>query len=77
MLPAPFGSTVLGDDSVTTIRLTDKVLVEDTMRLGVNLGGDAYYSGVALAGSNPFAPTQCKLFQVKGLWRKRYGPFLR
>lgn len=36
------------DDSVTTIRVTDEVLVEDTMRLGINLGGDAYYSGAAL-----------------------------
>jgi hypothetical protein len=35
-------------DDVTTIRLTENVLVEDTMRLGVNLGGDAYYSGAAL-----------------------------
>ncbi len=32
----------------TTIRLTDRVLVANTMRLGVNLGGDAYYSGAAL-----------------------------
>ena len=42
------GAMVRADDSVTTIRLTDEVLVEDTMRLGINLGGDAYYSGAAL-----------------------------
>jgi hypothetical protein len=41
-------TTVLADESVTTIRLTDEVLVKDTMRLGINLGGDAYYSGAAL-----------------------------
>ena len=41
-------AAVLADDSVTTIRLTDEVLVQDTMRLGINLGGDAYYSGAAL-----------------------------
>ncbi|NQT50656.1 hypothetical protein HQ576_01320, partial [bacterium] len=33
---------------VTTVTLTDKVLVKDTVRLGINLGGDAYYSGAAL-----------------------------
>ncbi len=31
-----------------TITLTDKVLVKDTSRFGINLGGDAYYSGAAL-----------------------------
>ena len=36
------------EPEVTTITLTDKVLVKDTMRLGINLGGDAYYSGAAL-----------------------------
>ena len=35
-------------ESVTTIRITDRVLVADAMRLGINLGGDAYYSGAAL-----------------------------
>jgi len=33
---------------VTTVELTDKVLVKDTSRFGINLGGDAYYSGAAL-----------------------------
>ena len=33
---------------VTTITLTDKVLVSDTVPFGINLGGDAYYSGAAL-----------------------------
>jgi alpha-L-arabinofuranosidase len=36
------------DADVTTIELTDKVLVKDTIRFGINLGGDAYYSGAAL-----------------------------
>ncbi len=35
-------------EDVTTIRITDRVLVEDVQRLGINLGGDAYYSGAAL-----------------------------
>ena len=40
-------SAALADD-VTTITLTDKVLVADTVPFGINLGGDAYYSGAAL-----------------------------
>jgi len=36
------------DSGWTTIRLTDRVLVKDTVPLGINLGGDAYYSGAAL-----------------------------
>lgn len=35
-------------DEVNTIELTDRVLVQDTVRFGINLGGDAYYSGAAL-----------------------------
>ncbi len=35
-------------EDVTTIRVTDRVLVKDAQRLGINLGGDAYYSGAAL-----------------------------
>jgi hypothetical protein len=34
--------------SATTVRLTSDVRVSDTMRLGLNLGGDNYYSGAAL-----------------------------
>ena len=37
-----------GADDLTTIELTDKVLVKDAVRFGINLGGDAYYSGAAL-----------------------------
>ena len=33
---------------VTTIEITDKVLVKDCSPFGINLGGDAYYSGAAL-----------------------------
>ena len=33
---------------VTVIEMTDKVLVKDAVRFGINLGGDAYYSGAAL-----------------------------
>ena len=36
------------EPQTTTITLTDTVLLEDAMRLGINLGGDAYYSGAAL-----------------------------
>ncbi|MFQ6096899.1 MAG: hypothetical protein ACE5O2_04170 [Armatimonadota bacterium] len=31
-----------------TVEIGDRVLVPDTMRFGLNLGGDAYYSGAAL-----------------------------
>ena len=30
------------------ISITDKVLVKDCVRFGINLGGDTYYSGAAL-----------------------------
>jgi hypothetical protein len=33
--------------ALTTIELTDAVLVSNTLRFGVNLGGDTYYSGTA------------------------------
>ena len=32
----------------TVILITDKTLVEGTVPFGINLGGDAYYSGAAL-----------------------------
>ena len=35
-------------EDVTTIEITDKVLVKDCSPFGINLGGDAYYSGAAL-----------------------------
>ncbi|MBM4050976.1 MAG: hypothetical protein FJ279_38255, partial [Planctomycetes bacterium] len=34
--------------NVLTVEMGDRVLVKDTVRLGINLGGDAYYSGAAL-----------------------------
>jgi alpha-L-arabinofuranosidase len=48
LLLLPLAAATRSDDGVTTIRLTDEVLVHDTMRWGINLGGDAYYSGGAL-----------------------------
>ncbi|MFP4058796.1 MAG: hypothetical protein ACLF0G_18155 [Candidatus Brocadiia bacterium] len=41
-------AAVAAEPRLTTIRITDRVLVEDTQRFGINLGGDAYYSGAAL-----------------------------
>ncbi len=45
-------STSLPADEVestrTTVTITDRVLVRDTSPFGINLGGDAYYSGAAL-----------------------------
>ncbi len=41
------GAKAAGRDG-TTITITDKVLVSGTVRFGINLGGDAYYSGAAL-----------------------------
>ncbi len=32
----------------TVVELTDTVLVKDTIRFGINLGGDSYYSGAVL-----------------------------
>jgi hypothetical protein len=39
---------VRAQERATTIRLTGNVLVPDCIRLGINLGGDAYYSGAVL-----------------------------
>ena len=41
------GAKAAGRD-LATITITDKVLVADTVPFGINLGGDAYYSGAAL-----------------------------
>jgi len=42
-------SSALGAEAdVSSVEITDKVLVKDTVRFGINLGGDAYYSGAAL-----------------------------
>ncbi|MFO7956482.1 MAG: hypothetical protein R6X33_05240 [Candidatus Brocadiia bacterium] len=35
-------------DQLTTVRVTDNILVEDCSRFGINLGGDNYYSGSVL-----------------------------
>ncbi len=40
-------ATVRGAEP-TVIRITDKTLVEETVPFGINLGGDAYYSGAVL-----------------------------
>ena len=42
-----YAAQAAGTDT-TTIRITDRVLVEDCSRFGINLGGDTYYSGAAL-----------------------------
>jgi len=44
----PAAAQATEQSNITTVRITDRVLVADTMRLGINLGGDAYYSGAAL-----------------------------
>jgi len=48
-------TTASADTDVTTVRITDRVLVENTSRFGINLGGDAYYSGAALRKKRDFA----------------------
>jgi len=40
--------TALSYGQATRIEMTDKVLVEDNVRFGINLGGDTYYSGAVL-----------------------------
>ena len=47
-LAIALASHALAQPDVTVIEITDKVLVEDVVRLGINLGGDTYYSGAAL-----------------------------
>ncbi len=47
-LPVLGNVSVRSAEKVTTVRLTDRVLVEDCIRFGINLGSDAYYSGAAL-----------------------------
>ena len=48
-LPAGHQRPAAGQSAeVTRIEITDNVLVKDTARLGINLGGDTYYSGAAL-----------------------------
>lgn len=40
---------LMADQPETTIvEMTDTVLVKDTVRFGINLGGDTYYSGAVL-----------------------------
>ncbi len=39
---------VVGAEQPTVVRITSKVIVKDVSRFGINLGGDAYYSGAAL-----------------------------
>jgi len=41
----------------TVVELTDTVLVEDTVKFGINLGGDTYYSGAVL--TKPFT-SECR-----------------
>ena len=37
-----------GEPNTTVVELTHTVLVKDTIRFGINLGGDTYYSGAVL-----------------------------
>ena len=43
-----YGQDRTGEQSLTVVQLTDTVLVKDTIRFGINLGGDTYYSGAVL-----------------------------
>jgi len=47
-LASTTAAAVVENSEVTTVRITDRVLVEDTVRFGINLGGDNYYSGAVL-----------------------------
>jgi len=42
---AACAAEVTAPEDVTTVEITDRVLVADTMRLGINTSGDNYYSG--------------------------------
>ncbi len=47
-LGASFAQGRAGRPGATVVELTDTVLVENTVRFGINLGGDTYYSGAVL-----------------------------
>ncbi len=48
ILVLAWAAPALAAEDAITVRLTDDVLVADTVPFGINLGGDAYYSGAAL-----------------------------
>ena len=48
-LGASFAQSRAGRPGATVMELTDSILVENTVRFGINLGGDTYYSGAVLA----------------------------
>ena len=48
MLLERMESPARADSTVTTVEITDNVLVPLAVRFGINLGDDAYYSGAAL-----------------------------
>jgi len=63
----------LSPDQLTTIRLTDNVLVEDCSRFGINLGGDAYYSGAVLVKKRVrcnFEGTSYRQCHFGPVWKK-------
>ena len=53
----------------TTITVTDKVIVEDCQRFGINLGGDAYYSGAVLVKKRV-----CENFEGSTYRQCHFGP---
>jgi len=55
--------------SQTVIEFTDTVLVEDTVRFGINLGGDTYYSGAALVKNR-----SCENFEGTIYRQCHFGP---
>lgn len=54
----------------TVIRITEKTLVEDTVPFGINLGGDAYYSGAALTKRRAH-----ETFEGTSYRQCHFGPF--
>ena len=61
------------DPPITTVRVTGKVLVPDCIRLGINLGGDAYYSGAALVKNRVrenFEGTSYRQCHFGPVWRE-------
>ena len=55
--------------AATTITVTDKVAVRDCQRFGINLGGDAYYSGAVLVKKRV-----CENFEGSTYRQCHFGP---
>jgi len=59
-----------GPADVTVVEITEKILVPDCIRFGINLGGDTYYSGAVLTKKR-----SCENFEGTSYRQCHFGPF--